>query len=82
VHAADRAQRVAHRDQAEPVAAGDQRRLKAAARRLSRSIAGPGEGGHGPDRAGAEIFAAARVALEEIDKLFVEGDKFSPSTMQ
>ena len=40
------------------------------------------KGGMVPTERALEIFAAARVALEEIDKLFVEGDKFSPATTQ
>jgi len=40
------------------------------------------KGGMVPTERALEIYAAARVALEEIDKLFVEGDKFSPATTQ
>ena len=40
------------------------------------------KGGMVPTERALEIFAAARVALEEIDKMFVEGDKFSPATTQ
>jgi DNA-binding transcriptional LysR family regulator len=38
------------------------------------------KGGMVPTERALEIYAAARVALEEIDKLFIEGDKFSPAT--
>ena len=40
------------------------------------------KGGMVPTERALEIFAAARVALEEIDKLFVEGARFSPATTQ
>src|SRR6185295_1945366 len=40
------------------------------------------KGGMVPTERALEIYAAARVALEEIDKMFVEGDKFSPATTQ
>lgn len=40
------------------------------------------KGGMVPTERALEIFAAARVALEEIDKLFVEGHRFDPATTQ
>ena len=40
------------------------------------------KGGMVPTDRALEIYAAARVALEEIDKLFVEGAKFDPATTQ
>ena len=58
LHVADGAQRVAHGDPSEPVAAGDQRGIEAAARRIPRPAAGPGEGRNGPDRTGAGDLAA------------------------
>ena len=40
------------------------------------------KGGMVPTDRALEIYAAARVALEEIDKMFVEGREFSPASTQ